>query len=241
MTAAAPRRRAGQGARSPARELTAALVLGAAGAGLVFLAGRPGWAHVRTVPPAPLPASTVTVTGAAMVPYASALVLAGLATLAAILATRGAARRAGGGLLAVIGAALAVSAFTISAAGAVSAAQAGASPAGAAGGSAAGSVTDGASRGGTTVPDIAGTAPHVILSAGGWQALTVAGALVMIAAGVLVIWRARAMAVMSSRYDAPGEGPAARPAPARPDSSAAMWEALSAGQDPTEIAGRPAS
>jgi uncharacterized membrane protein (TIGR02234 family) len=219
---------------SAARELLVTLLLGAIGAGGVFLATRPGWAHVRTVPPRPLPASTVTVTGAAMLPYADALVLAGLATLAAILATKGALRRIAGALLAAIGAALAVAAFTVSSAAAISAAEAGLSPAT----TGAGSVMNGSSPSTSVVPNVAGTPPHVTLAAGGWQALVVVGALAMITAGVLVSCRARRLAVMSSRYDPPA--PAGPPqaawtgaGPGEAADSASMWEALSRGHDPT--------
>src|SRR5215469_13296216 len=104
MTSAASRAKpARRLAVSPGRELAAALLLGALGAGLVFLASRAAWAHVRTIPPRPLPASNVTVTGAQLVPYAAALVLAGLATLGAVLATRGPLRRVAGALLVAIG------------------------------------------------------------------------------------------------------------------------------------------
>src|SRR5215471_5171805 len=140
MTSAASRARLARVvAGSPRHELAATLLLGALGAGLVFLASRAAWAHVRTIPPRPLPASDVAVTGAQLVPYAAALVLAGLATLGAVLATRGAVRRAAGALLAAIGAALAAAAFTVSTASAVAAA-AGVSPAA----STAGSVMGGA-------------------------------------------------------------------------------------------------
>jgi len=242
MTSAASRPRlAGLLAGSAARELTATLLLGALGAGLVFLASRPGWAHVSTVPPRPLPASNVTVTGAQLVPYADALVLAGLATLGAVLATRGVLRRAAGLLLAAIGAALAAAAFTISTASAISAAAAGLSPAEAS----AGSVMDGSNAAASAVPNVAGTAPQVTFSAGGWQAMLVAGGLAMICAGALVVVRARRLAVMSSRYDAPAgtrPDPAAAGggtrgevgSPGEPAADAAsMWEALSRGHDPT--------
>ena len=55
-----------------------ALVLGAAaaGAGLVLLSVRQGWAHVVTAPPAPLPGSTVAVSGQDLVPVAGALAVA---------------------------------------------------------------------------------------------------------------------------------------------------------------------
>jgi uncharacterized membrane protein (TIGR02234 family) len=248
MTSAASRARLARLlAGSPARELAATLLLGALGAGLVFLASRAAWAHVRTVPPRPLPASDVAVTGAQLVPYAGALVLAGLATLGAVLATRGALRRAAGVLLAAIGAALAATALTVSTASAISAATAGAGPAAAS----AGSVMDGSNPAAATVPNVVGTTPQVAFSAGGWQAMVVAGALAMMCAGALVVWRARRLAVMSSRYEAPA-GSTSRPAPAANGSTAvvghdraaaadaaSIWEALSRGHDPT--AGSPSA
>jgi uncharacterized membrane protein (TIGR02234 family) len=241
MTSAASRPRlAGLLAGSAARELAATLLLGALGAGLVLLASRAGWAHVRTVPPHPLPASNVIVTGAQLVPYAGALVLAGIATLGAVVATRGAVRRIAGALLAADGVALAAAAFAISTASAISAAAAGIGPA-----ASAGSVMDGGNSAASAVPNVAGTRPEVTFSASGWQALVVAGALAMICAGVLVVCRARRLAVMSSRYDAPA-GTAPRPAAAghgsggdvrttrEPSADAAsIWEALSRGHDPT--------
>jgi uncharacterized membrane protein (TIGR02234 family) len=236
--------------RADRRELMLTLLLGAAGAGLTILASRQGWALVRTTPPKPLPASQVTVAGSALVPYADAVAVAGLATLAAVLATRGPLRRVTGLLLALLGAGLAASAFTVTTAAAISAASSNVGPATAG----AGSVVDGSGSAPTAVPNVAGTAPHVVFEAGGWQALVVFGALAMIGAGVLVAWRADRMAVMSGRYDAPtrhgrsGQR-ALRPAGAGPGSgtsrsavgmaapadSAALWEALSRGEDPTAV------
>jgi uncharacterized membrane protein (TIGR02234 family) len=232
---------------TPRQELTLALLLGALGAGLIFLATKQGWAHVRTTPPRPLPPSRIEVTGAALVPYADALVVAGLATLAAVLASRRLLRRLAGGLFAVIGVGLAVSAFAVSRAGAITAATANISPASAS----AGSVTDGSGAVPAVPPDVAGTAPHVIFSAAGWQAVVVVGAIAMLGAGILIAWRAERMAVMSSRYDAParaGQRPAAavRAAPEGADTaeiptdSASIWEALSRGDDPTSAGPRTA-
>jgi len=187
-------------ARLARRELILTLLLGAVGAGLVFLASRQSWAHVRTVPPKPLPASSVTITGTSLVPYVDALALAGLATLAAVLASRGLARRLTGVLLAVLGASVAASAYTVSSAAAVSAANSTVGPASAA----AGSVMDGGTgQAASAAPNVAGAIPHVTFSAAGWQALVVFGAVAMISAGVLVALRAGRMAVMSSRYDSP--------------------------------------
>jgi uncharacterized membrane protein (TIGR02234 family) len=198
------------GQRSPRRELWLALLLGALGAGLIFLATRQTWAQIRTIPPKPLPASTVTVTGAALVPYADALVVAGLAALAAVLASKGPLRRLTGVLLGVIGLALGASAFTLTRAGAVSAASSNISPETAA----AGSVTAGSGSVSAAVPDVAGTAPHVMFAAAAWQAIVVIGAIAMVAAGILVVVRSGRMAVMSSRYDSPA-GAAGRQAPSQ--------------------------
>ena len=235
---------------SAARELAATLLLGALGAGLVFVASRQAWGYVRTTPPKPLPASNVAVTGAQLVPYADALVLAGLATLAAILASRGLLRRITGVLLAGIGAGLAAAAVTITQAGAISAANANVGPATAA----AGSVLDGGNVAAPAVPNVAGTVPRVAFAATGWQTVVLLGAIAMVGAGLLVVYRAGRLAVMSSRYDSPaaaGKGsPASRPAPQQlaaspgtagraPADSAAIWEALSRGDDPTVTSASP--
>jgi uncharacterized membrane protein (TIGR02234 family) len=201
----------GWGQRSPRQELWLALLLGALGAGLIFLATRQAWAQIRTIPPKPLPASTVTVTGAALVPYADALVVAGLATLAAVLASKGLLRRLAGVLLGVIGVAVGASAFSLTRAGAISAASSNVSPETAA----AGSVTAGSGSVSAAVPDVAGTAAHVVFAAAGWQAIVVIGAIGMVAAGLLVVARSGRMAVMSSRYDSPA-GAAGRQTPSQP-------------------------
>jgi uncharacterized membrane protein (TIGR02234 family) len=248
----------GLAARSPRQELWLALLLGAVGAGLIFLATRQGWAQVRTIPPKPLPASTVTVTGSGLVPYADALVVAGLATLAAVLASKRLLRRLTGVLLGVIGLALGASAFTLTRAGAISAASSNVSPETAA----AGSVTGGSGSASTQVPNVAGTAPHVVFAAAQWQVIVVIGAIAMVAAGILVALRSGRMAVMSSRYDSPagaagrqalsegaGTGRSAGTSPAagtpgpggaveQPADSATIWESLSRGEDPTSAGSR---
>jgi uncharacterized membrane protein (TIGR02234 family) len=243
-------------ASSPRQELWLALLLGALGAGLIFLATRQTWAQIRTIPPKPLPASSVNVTGAALVSYADALVVAGLATLGAVLASRRLLRRLTGLLLAVIGLAMGAAAFTITKAAAVSAASSNISPETAA----AGSVTDGSGGAPAVTPNVAGAAPHVAFTAAGWQAIVVIGAIAMVAAGVLVAVRAGRMAVMSGRYDSPAgaasqgqaagqqaagrqAGPGAEsdlPDARRPVDSASLWESLSRGEDPTAAGSRPA-
>src|SRR5690349_24228821 len=89
------------------REYALALLAGAVGSGLVVLAVRQAWAHAVFTPPRPLPAQDIAVTGQQLVPLASALALAALACLAAVIATRSVLRRAVGVLLAVLGAATA--------------------------------------------------------------------------------------------------------------------------------------
>ena len=105
MTAGDPARAA---RLEPRRELALLLLLGAAGAALVLLAVRQGWAHVDTAAPRPLPASVTTETGQALVPGAGALALAALAGLAAVLATRRTLRRIAGVVLAGFGVGIAV-------------------------------------------------------------------------------------------------------------------------------------
>ncbi|HEY1619917.1 MAG TPA: Trp biosynthesis-associated membrane protein [Streptosporangiaceae bacterium] len=206
-------------AMTPRQELAAVLVLGAAGAGLVLLAMRQGWAQVRTAAPAPLPDSVVTASGQSMIPYAEALAITALAALAAVLATRGLARRAVGVLLAGLGAGLGAGvAAGVTRSAALAAAAGTLGPAtGSGAGNSAGSVTAGSLAGSqAAVPDVAGFHSHVVLTAASWQALAIVGALVIIAVGVLVAWRGPLLPVMSSRYDAPGGSPApARPAAAK--------------------------
>src|SRR5207247_9327491 len=85
------------------REFMLVLLAGAVGAGLVVLAVRQAWAHAVFTPPRPLPAQDIAVTGQQLVPLASALALAALACLAAVIATRSVRRPAVGRLLARLG------------------------------------------------------------------------------------------------------------------------------------------
>jgi len=233
---------------SPRRELLLVLLLGLVGAGLVLLAVRQGWAHVRTAAPRPLPGSDVPLTGQDLVPAAGALAIAALASLAAVLATRGLVRRAVGLLLAGFGIGIAAAVTAgITAADAIAAAAGNAGSAGSAGSAGtAGSVTAGSAAAGGAqgggAPPIAGFPAHVVMTSLPWRALTLAGAVVVVAAGLLVAWRAANWPAMSSRYDPPERARpqqaalAARRAPAAGD-TATIWESLSRGEDPTD--GRP--
>jgi uncharacterized membrane protein (TIGR02234 family) len=219
---------------SPRREIAAALVLGVAGAGLVFLAVRQGWAQVRTVAPAPLPGADVRVTGQDLVPAAAALAVAALASLAALLATRGLVRRLVGLALAGFGVGIAgLVSLRVTAADVIAAASGGAGWLASTGSQGtAGSVTGGGVQGaagaagqGGGAPPIAGSSAHVVMTSLPWSALALAGAAAIVVAGLLAAWRASRWPVMSSRFDAPGRDrprPAARAALPRPAARAAL-------------------
>jgi uncharacterized membrane protein (TIGR02234 family) len=227
------------GGRTGRRELLIVLLLGAAGAGLVLLTVRHGWAHVITRVPRPLPASVVSVTGQELVPAASPLAVAALAGLAAVLATRRILRRVTGIALAAFGAGIAVAlSLSISAADMLAAAAGSAGPAA---GSAPGSTTSGAVSAGQGTP-VSGLHSHAVLADMPWRGAALAGALLIVAAGVLAAWQAGRLPVMSSRYDPPAGRDTRATAPARVGSaagdppardSASMWESLSRGEDPT--------
>jgi uncharacterized membrane protein (TIGR02234 family) len=219
------------------REYALGLALGAAGAGVVLLAARQGWARVATPAPAPLPASVVSVSGQDLVPLAGALALAALASLAAVIATRRLARRLAGLLMAAFGVVIAVAvslplaaADVLGAARVTAVSQAGSATAGGAAG-----VSPGAVPGGGAAPGVTAVG-HVTMTAALWRPAAVAGALIIVAAGLLVSWRGERWPVMSSRYEVP-EQAERRPAA----DSAALWDALSSGADPTGGTGEGAA
>jgi uncharacterized membrane protein (TIGR02234 family) len=238
--------RARPGGRGPRQELALLLLLGAAGAGLVLLASRQGWADVETAAPRPLPPAVTAESGLALVPATGALAIAALAGLAAVLATRRMLRRIAGVVLAGFGAAIvaAVSAG-ISAASVLAAAAASDGSAASTGGASAGSTTGGGGTGGGSAP-LSGFPAHVVFVSFPWRALVVVGAVAIIAAGALVTWRAERLPVMSARFDR-GAGAAQAHDGGHSDDggrrgghadSADLWEALSRGEDPTRSDGR---
>ena len=227
---------------SPRREMMLTGLLGLVGAGLVFLAVRQGWAQVRTAAPRPLPGSDVPVTGQDLVPAAGALAVAALASLAAVLATRGRVRVLVGLVLAGFGLGIAVAvSLPLTAADAI-AAVAGRVAGWRRRGGTAGSVTTGSAAAGGAqggAPPIAGFPAHVVMTSLPGRALALAGAAAVVAAGLLVAWRGRTWPVMSSRYEPPDRArprpsaSAARRVPAAGD-TATIWESLSRGEDPTD-------
>jgi uncharacterized membrane protein (TIGR02234 family) len=210
---------------------------------LVLLAVRQGWAAVDFSASSLLPAHAVAVTGQDLVPAAGALAVAGLACLAAVVATRGVVRRGVGILLAGIGAGVAAAASaSVHTATVVAAAAGHASPA-------AGSVIGGPVAGGGGLPSL-GASGGVTMASFPWRAIAVAGALAVIATGLLAAWRGERWPVMSGRFDRPqrrasaehehavvsrARGHAEPGAEPGPDASpAALWESLDRGADPTD-------
>jgi hypothetical protein len=184
------------------RQFGAAIVACVAGAGLVLLALRQGWARVEYTVPKPLPSGSITVTGQELLPAAGALALAALACLAAIIATRGLARRVAGLALAGLGAWIAAEVSQPVHAATVIAAASGQAVSGGLGGSLPGgnSAIGGGSSAGGALPEI-GAASRVVLDSGAWRPLAVVGAAAVIAAGLLAAWRGPRWAVMSARFD----------------------------------------
>ncbi len=212
-----------------------ALVLGTAAVGtvLVLLSVRQGWALVVTTAPAPLPSSTVRVSGQDLVPAAGALAVASLAALAAVIATRGLPRRLVGAFLAASGALTAVlvsagvgSADVLAAARGAAVSQAGSAIAGGGGGP---GTTPGAGAG---TPGVSAAA-HVVMASFPWRPLAAVGGLAVLTAGILVAWRGPRWPAMSSRYSRAGGG-RTQPVADAP----ALWESLSRGIDPTEHPGQ---
>jgi uncharacterized membrane protein (TIGR02234 family) len=236
------------------REFTLVLLAGAAGAGLVVLAVRQAWAHAIFTPPRPLPAQDISVTGQQLVPLASALALAALACLAAVIATRSLIRRAVGVLLAVLGAGTAVAVMAgLQASAVLAAAQASALD-----GPLGGSTTSGTSAGGAVHEIVIAGPGRAILAGAPWRAAAVVGAIVIVLAGLTTAWRGSRWPVMSARFEggSAGTGPfqggsgGMDPSGSRsrsrsgrktggsrgvasPNDSATMWESLSRDVDPT--------
>ena len=205
------------------REFTLVLLAGAAGAGLVVLAARQAWAHAVFTPPRPLPAQDIPVTGQGLVPLASALALAALACLVAVIATRSVVRRAVGVLLAVLGAGTAVAVLASLHTSAVLAA----ARASALSGPLGGSTTSGTPSGGSVHEIVIAGPGRVIMAGAPWRAAAVAGAVAIVLAGLATAWRGPRWPVMSARFE--------RSSSARRHGtdSASMWESLSRDVDPT--------
>lgn len=245
-------------ARSGRRELAVLLLCGAVGAGLILLGTRQQVAKVVVTAPHPLPVTVTPVSAQDLLPATAALAIAALASLAAVLATRGPLRRITAVITAALGAGVAFTAVaSLKAADVLTAAgHANISPAdGAGGGIAPGSTTAG-TNGGAAGGSLPGFPAHVQFAGSAWRVLMLAGAALIIIVGCAIIVRAQRLPAMSARYErtARSTGSAttgslttgsrttgrrsARPA-SRPAASvgASMWDALNAGADPTAAPG----
>ncbi len=100
-------------------------------------------------------------------------------------------------------------------------------------------MTSGAGAGAPGAGTTSGGFPvRVALEGAGWRAAMACGAVVLVAAGIMVIARAGRLPVMSARYERSrgSERPAAPVPAARAAAGSGLWEALSAGEDPTDRA-----
>jgi uncharacterized membrane protein (TIGR02234 family) len=242
----------------PRRQYALTLLLGAAGAGLALLAVRQGWARAVYAAPPPLPSQAITVTGQDLAPAAGALALAGLACLAAVIATRGRVRRAAGLVLALCGAGTAVAVSgSLGASRVIATAATKMSSSASAASGGAGSTTGGTSSPSGSVVT-GGSVVHAVMLGVPWRVAVFAGAVAIIAAGLLTAWRGARWPVMSGRYERtaqragkrPGKRPdgAAHPSQSGPPASAparafpdpaSLWDSISRGDDPTATGDDP--
>ena len=219
------------------REYGFALLVGAIGAVVIILAARQQWAQAVFTQPKPLPAQVVNVSGNDLTPLASALALAALAGLAAVIATRGTLRRIAGVLLALFGVgagAAVLTSVTASTVVSVAASKVASPESAALSGTAAGSTTSGSADNGGFV--VSGSVGHAVMTGTPWHVAVLLGALLIFAAGLATVLHGTDWPVMSSRYDAPGSraGEGAATTRQRPGDAATMWESLNEGEDPTE-------
>ena len=159
------------------RELTTAVGLCLLGSALVLLAVTRSWISHRVATPAPLPSHAILLLkGTQLVPGARALAIVGLASLAAVPATRRLSRVAVGVILAAAGAGIGVVV-----------------------GRALANPDAAIRRAGPLVDATVAPGQHL----GGWPYVALLGAVLVAAGGLLVVVRGRSWASMSARYDAP--------------------------------------
>lgn len=200
---AASARSGGAGRRS----LSAALLLGAVGAGVALLCSRQTWAHgTASVVGGSLPLSAK---GSDVTGVPAALAIVGLAALFAVFAVR----RAGRVLVALL--------LALSGAGTLAAALTGAGDTGALDEKAA-----------TATGDSAGAVHHFSHTA--WPYVGALGGLFLLLAGVLALLFSRRWPAMSGRYERDGTPRAHAPRKAvDPDRPEDLWKAIDRGEDPT--------
>ncbi|MFG2221682.1 TIGR02234 family membrane protein [Streptomyces sp. NPDC048644] len=195
--------------RSARRSLAAALLLGAAGAGLALLASGRTWARGTAVlAQGDLPR---TVSGTDVTGVPGALAVVGLAALVAVFAVRRVGRYAVAALLALSGLGIAVAA--------------------ALGNSDTAALREKAA----TAVGLSGTDVHHVTHTL-WPWVAAAGGVLLLIAGLLALFRGRHWPAMSGRYERTADGArgprraAQAPDPDRPEE---IWKSLDRGEDPT--------
>lgn len=225
--------------RAGRRELVLLLLAGAVGSGLVLLAARQQIGRVVVTAPHPLPVTSTPVSAQDLLPAVSALAIAGLASVAAVLATRGLLRRITGLVTAALGVGVVLSAAaSLKVADVLAAARhVNVSPANGGGGAiSAGSTTAGVGNG-QAAGSLAGFPAHVVLAGSAWRALMLGGAVLIIIAGCAIVVRAQRLPAMSSRYERTSNPPTRPVATRAAPVAASMWDSLSVGADPTTMPG----
>ncbi len=180
---------------------------GVAAAGAVLLATRQEAAHVVVTAPRPLPRTITPVSWQDLFPAVSALAVAALASMAAVLATRGWVRRARADRRRARGSASrCMAAGRVTDAAALAAAgHANLSPAnGVGGGTAPGSTTAGRAGGTSGSVSLAGFPAHVVLAGTGWRALMLIGAALIVIVGIVAVIAATRLPAMSGKYERSG-------------------------------------
>jgi uncharacterized membrane protein (TIGR02234 family) len=181
------------------------VLIGAAASGACALAVARPWVRGHATE-AGLPRIDASVDGADIAPVAGALALVCLAGFGAVIATRGAVRRA-------VGVVIVACAGVVAALSAVA-------------GSATRLIEDALTAKGWSGGPYESTATA-------WRALAFAAAVVVVAAGAAVAGFGAHWATMGVRYDSPSEPHPRAPTDGEGLTDAAMWRALDDGDDPT--------
>ena len=200
---------------SGGRELAGVVAACALGGGLVLGAAGRTWLRISAQRRSALADVTLSLSGRSLEPLVAGLGLVGLAGVVGLLATRRWGRLVVAALVALSGLVVVVQALTRVAAPGTAAAQKLLEDSGRAGGLAAN-------------PAITTTAFPA------WPLLAAAGGLLLVLGGLVALVRSRRWPSMSARY----ENPATRAR--RPRTDAAVWDALSRGDDPTAADPPPA-
>jgi uncharacterized membrane protein (TIGR02234 family) len=191
-----------------ARELAAVVVLCALGGGLVLGAAGQTWLRISARRRPPLADVTLSLSGRTLAPLVAGLGVVGLAGVVGLLATRHRGRLVVAALVALSGLVIVVDAAT---------------RVGPPGAAAARHLLDDSGRAGGLAAD-----PGITAAAQpAWPLLAATGGLLLAVGGLAALVRSRRWPTMSTRYENPATG--AR----RPRTDAAVWDALSRGDDPT--------